>query len=275
MSPTRREFVWTMGAAGAAVALQGAPGVFWTRQAGEEPGWAPGIEDRITSACLVCPARCGIQGRVVDGRLVRILGNPGHPMSRGGLCPRGVAGVQTLYHPERLDSPLVREGKRGAGQWRKVSRDEAVAQVGEHLQGLRAAGRPEALALLAGYCAGSMQDLWRQFLRSFGSRNYVADDYEDGTDAILKLMHGIPRRPSYDLEGAQLVLSFGTPLFESWWSPLQAFAAFGDPSGAGGQRPQFIQVDTRFSRTAARSQEWVGIRPGTHTRHSRSASPTC
>jgi len=270
VTQTRREFLWTAGAAATVWALQQTEGVEWTAEQVAEAGWAPGLENRLNSTCLVCPARCGIQGRIVDGRLVRIAGNPLHPMSRGGLCPRGIGGVQILYHPERLKSPLLRVGPRGSGQWRAITPPEAIALLAERFQALRAAGRPEALALLAGYCAGTMEDVWRQFLRAFGSPNYLADDYNDGTDAVMTLMHGIPRRPGYDLERARLVLSFGAPLFEAWWSPLQAYVAFGGPAqggGAGGEQPRaprFVQVDTRFSRTAARAQEWVGIRPGTY-----------
>ncbi|MEN8145635.1 MAG: molybdopterin-dependent oxidoreductase [Gemmatimonadota bacterium] len=264
MSPTRRQFVWTMGAAGMAVALQEVPDVLWTADDVIDPGWAPGLEERIVSTCLVCPARCGIVGRVVDGKLIRILGNPLHPMSRGGLCPRGVAGVQLLYHPERIAGPLVREGERGSGQWREASLEEAIGLVTERLSALRSEDRSEALALLSGHCPGSMDDLWRSFLEAFGSANHVDDGYEDGLDAIMTLMHGVPRRPSYDLERSDLVLSFGVPLFESWWSPLQAFVAFADPEGERRPRARFIQVDTRFSKTAARCQEFVGIHPETY-----------
>ncbi len=265
MSQTRREFVWTMGAASAAVALQGVTdGVFWAPEELPEMGWQPGIEKQITSTCMICPARCGIRGRVVDGRLVRITGNRLHPMSRGGLCPRGIAGVQTLYHPQRIAAPMMRTGPRGSGQWQEVPREEAIARVSARLGELRASGRPENLALLAGYCAGTMRDLWHQFMQAFGSPNFVADEYADGTDAIMHLMHGMRRRPGYDLERSDLVLSFGAPLFESWWSPLQAFVAFADPEHSDRRRPHFVQVDTRFSRTAARSHEWVAVRPGTH-----------
>jgi anaerobic selenocysteine-containing dehydrogenase len=264
MSPTRREFVWTTGAAGAALALSRAHGILWTTADDEQVGWEPGIEERLSSACLVCPARCGIRGRLVDGRLVEITGNPLHPMSRGGVCPRGLAGVQVLYHPQRLASPLQRVGPRGSGDWREISRDEALAIVGERLRDLRVGGRPEALALLSGYCAGTMSDLWRQFLGSFGSPNYVPDEHDDATEVIMSLVHGIPRRPSYDLERAELVLSFGAPLFESWWSPLQALVAYAGRGSGDGARPRFIQVDTRLSRTAAGAHEWVGVRPGTH-----------
>jgi anaerobic selenocysteine-containing dehydrogenase len=264
VSPSRREFLWTMGATAATVALRGAQDVLWTAEESVDVGWAPGIEERRNSACLICPSRCGIRGRLVDGHLVRINGNPLHPLSRGGLCPRGVAGVQLLYHPERLGSPMVRAGARGANQWEKVTQEEAIARISEQLQRLRVAGRPEALALLAGYSAGTMHDLWHQFLHSYGSPNYVADEYEDGTAAVMALMHGIPRRPSYDLDRARLVLSFGAPLFESWWSPLQAFVAFASPDAERERGTRFVQVDTRFSRTASRAHEWVGVRPGTH-----------
>ncbi len=228
------------------------------------PEWQPGVEQYLSSACLICPSRCGIRGRVVDGRLVRIDGNPLHPLSRGGLCPRGAAGAQMLYHPDRLTSPLVRIGPRGGGSWRKVSWQSALGALAERLAQLRGAGRPDRLAVVAGYAAGSMDDLWRQFLRAYGSAKYVSDAYADGTDAVMVAMHGVGRRPAYDLDRATLVVSFGAPLFEAWWSPVQAAAAFGRSERGRSVRPRFVQVDTRFSRTAARATEWVGVRPRTH-----------
>ncbi len=264
MSPSRRSFLWTMGAAATACGMQDTTKAFWSSEPSSQAGWSPGIEDHVNSTCLVCPARCGIRGRVVDGRLVHLSGNPLHPMNRGGICPRGVAGVQMLYHPERIVAPLVRVGPRGGGQWRTVSHEAALTMLVDRLEGLRQAGHPESLALLAGFCGGSMEDLWRQFLTAFGSPNYVADDYQDGTESVMKLMHGVDRRPGYDLERAALVLSFGAPLFESWWSPLQAFVAYGGDDDRNGHRPRLVQVDTRFSRTAAYAQEWVGIHPETH-----------
>ncbi|MBI4542505.1 MAG: molybdopterin-dependent oxidoreductase, partial [Gemmatimonadetes bacterium] len=264
MSIDRRRFLATVGGGLAGLSVAEACDVRWSTDQPAPAGWAPGIEERRNSSCLVCPARCGIRGRIVDGRLVRIDGNPLHPLSRGGLCPRGPAAVQTLYHPERLRSPLVRVGPRGSGAWRAVSPRGAVALLARRLEGLRAADRPEALAVLAGYCAGSMDEVWRQFLRAFGSPNYVADAYDDGTDAVMAAVHGVGRRPSYDLEHADLVISFGAPLFEAWWSPLQAYVAFGRPGDGRRSHPRFVQVDTRFSRTASRTHEWVGVRPRTH-----------
>ena len=262
MTPSRREFLWTMGAAATTMGAGWTAGALWPDQVAAEPGWTPGIETWRNSACFVCPSRCGIRGRTVDGRLVSIAGNPLHPLSQGGICPRGIAGVQLLYHPDRLRTPLVRTGARGTGAWREISVEEALAQLAARLGTLRAASRPEQLALLAGYCAGSMDHLWRQLLTAFGTPNLVVDAYDDATAGVMGLMHGMPRPPAYDLEHSDFVLSFGAPLFESWWSPLQAFAAFANRGE--GNPSRYVHVDTRFSRTAAHAHEWVGVRPGTH-----------
>ena len=264
MRPTRREFVWTLGTATGALALLRLENLLLAPHPETGVGWAPGIEERVASACLACPAHCGIIGRVVDGHLVRIVGNPLHPMSRGGVCPRAVAGPQLLYHPDRILSPLFRAGERGGGQWRSVTRDEAFARVTERLRALRHEGRPEGVAVVTGHCSDTMHDVWHQFLRAFGSPNLVAADYNDGTDAVAAVMHGIPRRPGYDLENADTVLSFGAALFESWWSPVQAYAAFARHGIEGNRARRFIQVDQRFSRTAAHADAWVGVMPGTH-----------
>jgi len=260
MSLDRREFVWTVGIGAGAAAATACRPPYLTGSTAEDPGWAPGIEARVNSTCLICPARCGIRGRTVDGRLVRILGNPLHPMSRGGVCPRGIGGVQVLYHPQRVTTPLVRTGARGSDTWKSITPPEAIQLLVERLGALRKTGHPERLGVVAGYCAGSMDALWRQFLHAFGSPNYVSDTYPDGLDAVMAVMHGIPRRPGYDLDASRLVLSFGAPLFEAWWSPVQAYAAF----GRGPTRGRLVQVDTRFSRTAARAHEWVGVQPGTY-----------
>lgn len=264
MKLDRRDFLLAVGGGLAGLGLIGAHAGAPSAAQAAGPGWEPGIEEHLNSTCLVCPSRCGIRGRVVDGRLVRIGGNPLHPLNRGGLCPRGAAAVQTLHRPERLRSPLVRTGPRGEGGWREISWPAALDSLVERLRQLRGAGHPEALAVLAGYCAGSMDELWRRFLRAYGSPNYCTDAYDDGIEGVMAAMHGIAQRPAYDLERAGLVLSFGAPLFEAWWSPLQAQVAFGRPAGGRAERPRFVQVDTRFSATAARAHEWVGVRPETH-----------
>src|SRR3989304_2888393 len=80
-----------------------------------------GLETWVPSVCQLCPGGCGILARVLDGkRLVKIEGNPLHPISRGTLCPKGYAGLQVLYSPFRIKTPLKRVGEKGSNKFEKI-----------------------------------------------------------------------------------------------------------------------------------------------------------
>ncbi|MGH9337057.1 MAG: molybdopterin-dependent oxidoreductase, partial [Vicinamibacteria bacterium] len=94
----------------------------------EEP-FVPGEEAWLHSTCFECPAGCGLLVRKIDGRLVKVEGNAEDPASRGGVCARGQALPQAMYHPDRIREPLVRDGDRGRGKWNKASWDEALDRI--------------------------------------------------------------------------------------------------------------------------------------------------
>src|SRR3990170_3719084 len=83
----------------------------------------------VPSTCLMCPARCGILGFVEEGFLVKIEGNPKDPNSQGRLCARGQAGINLVYDPERQLFPVRRSGERGAGDWQRITWEEAFTEV--------------------------------------------------------------------------------------------------------------------------------------------------
>ncbi|MGH7069662.1 MAG: formate dehydrogenase, partial [Acetobacteraceae bacterium] len=75
----------------------------------------------------MCAGRCGIRVHLKDGRLRYIEGNPDHPVNRGVLCGKGSAGIMQHYSPARLRAPLLRVGERGAGEFKEIGWDEALA----------------------------------------------------------------------------------------------------------------------------------------------------
>jgi anaerobic selenocysteine-containing dehydrogenase len=79
-----------------------------------------GVEKWVLSVCGQCNGGCGIKVRLIDERAVKIEGNPLHPVNQGALCPKGQAGLQLLYDPDRLKSPLKRKGERGENKWEKI-----------------------------------------------------------------------------------------------------------------------------------------------------------
>ena len=87
----------------------------------------------ICTMCEMCVWRCGVRARVVEGRVVKLEGNPEHPHSKGKLCARGQSGLMNTYDPDRVLTPLIRVGKRGEGKFRQASWDEALETVAENM----------------------------------------------------------------------------------------------------------------------------------------------
>ena len=84
---------------------------------------------KVPGMCQLCSSVCGIMGYVKAGRVIKIEGNPNDPNSRGHLCARGQAGLNHLYHPERLLYPMKRVGARGEGKWKRIGWEEALDEI--------------------------------------------------------------------------------------------------------------------------------------------------
>ncbi|MEG0844739.1 MAG: molybdopterin-dependent oxidoreductase [Eggerthellaceae bacterium] len=82
----------------------------------------------IPSACRQCYGRCAMFGHVKDGRLIKVEGNP-DLFSEGTLCSRAFAIPQELYNPTRIRYPQKRVGDRGAGQWKRITWEEAYQEA--------------------------------------------------------------------------------------------------------------------------------------------------
>ena len=251
--------------AGVAVALGG--GFWkWSQLPPVQDLNAPGVEKWVPTVCGQCMGGCGTLVRLIDGWAVNIVGNPLHPVNRGTLCPKGIAGLQGLYDPDRIRTPLKRAGKRGEGQWQPISWDEGLQLVTGHLRELRQKGEPHALAVLGGRYRGLMRSLWERFLEAFGSPNYIDNQFqwEGPTDEGLFLTQGIHATPVYDLSHSNYILSFGSGLLESHWSPVQALNAYGRFRRERPEhRGKFVQMESRLSITGMKADEWVPIQPGT------------
>ena len=228
-----------------------------------------GIEKWVVSVCGQCQGGCGIKVRLIDERAVKIDGNPLHPVNHGTLCPKGQAGLQFLYDPDRLKGPLKRIGERGKNKWEKIGWPEANRLVVDKLKKMRINGKAHQLAFLGGECSGLMKTLIKRFLESFGSPNYfdisgTTDGNNQGPADSLFLTQGIKKNPAYDMEKTKLILSFGSNFLESLYSPVQALHAYGYFRREKiGSRAKFIQIDSRLSVTGAKADEWIPINPGT------------
>ncbi len=99
----------------------------------------------IPTMCEMCVWRCGVLAKVVEGRVVKLEGNPEHPHSLGRLCARGQSGLMNTYDPDRVLTPLVRVGQRGEGKFRTATWDEALDIVAKNMLSIKQQYGPEAM----------------------------------------------------------------------------------------------------------------------------------
>src|SRR5262245_456829 len=131
------KIVGTSGLAAAAAGCQRAPEQIWPLVVPNDQ-IVPGVAAWFATVCRECPAGCGVLARNREGRVVKLEGNPDHPVNRGALCVRGQAALQSLYHPDRIAGPMVREG---SGGFKSATWEAAEKLVVEKLTALRGAGK--------------------------------------------------------------------------------------------------------------------------------------
>jgi anaerobic selenocysteine-containing dehydrogenase len=242
----------------------------------------PGVAEWKPSICPMCAAGCAVSVRVMEadvettrngqagvvkmGVAKKLEGEPKDPISRGGLCARGQAAIQLTFHPDRLTRPIKRSGARGAGEFKEISWDEAIAELAGKLDALAAAGDQKSLAWLTRPRRSRRQALASEFTSRFGAPAPIAVDVFG--DAVLRranaISFGHEQLPTIDLARSRFVIAFGADFLGTWNSPVSQSAGYGEMrQGHPGMRAKFVQVESRMSQTGANADEWVPVKPGT------------
>lgn len=92
-----------------------------------------------------CPDTCAWQVTVRDGTAVKLLGDPDHPFTRGGLCAKVNHYIERAYSPDRVLYPMRRLGPKGEGKFERVSWDDALDEIAARLQGIIERDGPTAI----------------------------------------------------------------------------------------------------------------------------------
>jgi anaerobic selenocysteine-containing dehydrogenase len=229
----------------------------WTQNWPWTPVPEKGEISYVTSACTLCSGGCGIAVKKSGERVIKIEGLEGHPVNDGGLCDLGLAGAQFLYGPTRIRTPL----KKNNGGWQKVSWPDAIAEVVAKLKQLRASGSAHKVACVSGSDRGTVPGLLNRFLTVYGSPNFIrTPSIWDSYELALYLTQGSRSMAGFDIENADFILSFGSGLIEGWGAPGYMLRAKSIMREKGGRMDQ---IESRLSKTAAKSDHWIPIRPGT------------
>ncbi|MGD9371468.1 MAG: molybdopterin-dependent oxidoreductase, partial [Desulfobacterales bacterium] len=223
--------------------------------------WTPiperGATTFVKSTCTLCQGGCGINVRLVGNRVVKIEGLEGHPVNDGSVCILGVAGTQLLYGPDRVKNPK----KKVNGKWYDISWDDAIAEIAAKLKELREKELSHTVGCICGSDRGTVPELLNRFLRFYGSSNFMRiPSIQDNYELALYLTQGVRGMPGFDVGHSDFILSFGSGLIEGWESPVYMFKAKSALRDNGGRMDQ---IEPRLSKTAAKSDKWIAIKPGT------------
>jgi len=211
----------------------------------------------ISSMCEMCVWRCGVRAKIVEGRVVKLDGNPEHPHSRGNLCPRGQSGLMNTYDPDRVLTPLIRVGKRGEGKFRKASWEEALDLTTSKMMEIKNKYGAEAMVFSSTHNLSQVQ--FENLLYAFGSPNY-------GTQRSLcfnamitafSLTYGV-EEPSRNYDNVEYILMVGRNMMEAISTSETSELAHAIDRGA-----KLVYLDPRYTKTASKAAEWIPIRPGT------------
>jgi len=232
-----------------------------------------GVATWYASTCRQCPAGCGIVVRIMNGRALKIEGNPEHPLNRGKLCARGQAGLQLLYNPDRLSGPVQQEQvggqARGSRRFSPLSWDAALNALYSKLQ---AAG--SRFAIWAGSnTSGHLVDLFQRFAQAAGAPAPLFYDLYSALSGRRALREadrtllGDEQLPAYDVGHADVVLSFGGNVLGTGLSTVRYGVEYGAFRGQPlGKRGYLVQIEPRMSITGAVADRWLPARPGSEAR---------
>ena len=268
---SRRNFLRLSAVAGAAVTVSriiGRPAIRAMVPFKESAGNAV-TEKWVVTSCLNCSTRCATRVRVVNGKAVRIAGNPLSHISEGEICPRGHIGLQVLYDPVRLGGPLERTNpEKGRGVdpgWSPISWDDALSKVSARLKSLRDGAQPHKLLLLHGLNTISDGDMIHHFASAYGTPNVVSGEglENEAEKSGRWLADGNYSHIAYDFGQTNYILAFGAGIIESEKPLARNLRMWGKIRRERPNRAKVVVIDPRYSVTAAKADWWIPINPGT------------
>ena len=225
------------------------------------PGTFKDTQTAVGGVCEMCFWRCQLIGKIRDGRLIKLEGNPKSIDNGVSICARGNAGVGLLYDPDRLKYPLKNVGKRGEPKWQRISWEEALDTCGSKLKAVVDQYGAKGIAM---FPHGSTATYPMSFFeKTVGTHNVSEASFfqcRGVRDTAYMATIDTPPNEDVDMANTKVMFFIGCHLGENVHvSHLKRYLK-GLENGA-----KLIVLDPRYSASAAKSHVWVQIRPGTDT----------
>ena len=209
----------------------------------------PRIETWKITTCARCPGKCGLRIRLIDNMPIQAFGNPLAPVNNGGICPIGLTSVESLYHPDRLVSPM----KKVNGKFQEISYVEAYRLLSN---ALLSNGKGTA-AFIAQTESAFMADLITQFMSGLDSDKVSIEEF--ASDSVSPYASAASDHPDFiDFGSCDFIINFGSQLTEISESPSYFSRAINDFKA---KRNEFVTFSPKLTPSAYKANHWLPVLP--------------
>jgi anaerobic selenocysteine-containing dehydrogenase len=207
-----------------------------------------------------CPDACGLLAKVENGRITKVKGDPDHPFTRGFICKKARYFPQHVHNEERIFTPLMRSGPKGAGRFEPITWDEALDRVVAKTKEVSAEYGPEAILpyLYGGHMGLIHRNAGQAFFHKLGASRLLATICGPAATAGFEATLG--SGPSTDIESvvdSDFIIIWGN---NSLTTNVHAWPFYRKARKNGAR---LVVIDPYRTRTAKDSDRHLMPMPGT------------
>jgi formate dehydrogenase major subunit len=252
----RRSFL-KLGAIGASGAFAGDEVI--RSASSEELKEAYSGSKKVKTICCYCSVGCGVVAEVKDGVWIRQEVAQDHPISRGGHCCKGADMIDRYRATNRLRFPIEKVG----GEWVRKGWDESLDKIAGKLNDLRDTFGPDSVMFIGSSKVSNEVEYYiRKFTAFFGTNNIDNQARICHSPTVAGVAntwgYGAMTNPVQDMQNCKLVLVMGANPAVNHPIAMQHIL-----KGKERNDGKLIVIDPRYTKTAAKSDLFVRIRPGT------------
>ena len=215
--------------------------------------------ERKKVTCAMCDMACQLEGVIEGGRVKAIKADFNHPVTPGAICVKAANAPEYYNHPDRLLYSLKRVGRRGSGEWERVTWDQALDDIADRLKVIVDEHGPEALAVTSNVWNTSVESgTIRRFMNLLGTPNYISgvSMCAGNTAAVSRMTCGW--FPTPDFENCNLIVLGGHVPTRQNWSAMWVRLTRALDRGA-----KMIVLDPRPNPHVKDATLWLPLHAGT------------
>ena len=212
----------------------------------------------------VCPkdcfGSCSLEVEVGKGKIIKVRGNRNSPVNQGRICVKGMNYPNMVYGPERLLYPLQKIGKRGEGEFKRISWEQALDLIYKKLKNLREQYGPESVLYYnrfanLGVVKNCAYSFWYQFGGFTSTYGGLCDS---AAQEAINLTYGeVKHNRISDLENSKLIILWGS---NPAYTNIHIMHHINKAVDKGAK---LITIDIRENESGTKSNLYLNPRPGT------------